>query len=383
VVRRGDFSLVGVSPLGFTSVRGPVAIFLQGDPSMPTIDTQFEMAGGGVFVARYLSWREARADRAAKSSISCDPMDESEENFQVNPCVVSVFRCTFEGLHSEAMSSEAQRGHVMHSEAMIMGGGGAISLPGDNTGTLGMRAATIMHVAESAFRGCSAAFGGAIAHIGAHGALLLTDVSFVRNYAAQNLVNPASGNGGAVHKDGGTFNASGCLFVGNSVELREGNLVVGGASIRLLEVRDGWPIHDTKIQPYMPLDSVFTTASGFMTCLDYPCPIGFHCTEANSSLSCIPCRPFDTDETCARKDCQVRSHRRLAQPLGHFFFARSTKRAGISLSETTMRPTLLPERGAEPRVRRREAGLRLLAGGERELRRLEVRLHLLLQPEHR
>ena len=64
-----------------------------------------------------------------------------------------------------------------------------------------------MHVAESVFRGCSAAFGGAIAHKGALGSLLLTDVSFVRNYAVQNAVidasgscdsNCESGNGGAV-----------------------------------------------------------------------------------------------------------------------------------------------------------------------------------------
>jgi hypothetical protein len=129
VVRAGDFAPnAGASPLGFTLVRGPVAIFLQGDPSMPEIDAQFSIQGGGVFVARYLSWREDRTDDAIKSSIACDPVSSDEDDFQLNPCVVSVYRCTFEGLHNEGLPGDA-----------VTSGGGATYLMGMTTSEFGPR----------------------------------------------------------------------------------------------------------------------------------------------------------------------------------------------------------------------------------------------------
>jgi hypothetical protein len=121
---------------------------------MPEVDAQFYIQGGGVFVARYLSWHEDRAEVAEvrssrKSSIACDPYRASPENaddYQLNPCVVSVFRCTFEGLHSERLPGEP----------VTLSGGGAISLMGMSTSEFGPTSSTIMHVAESVFRGCSA-----------------------------------------------------------------------------------------------------------------------------------------------------------------------------------------------------------------------------------
>jgi hypothetical protein len=117
---------------------------------MPTIDAQFYIQGGGVFVARYLSWREDRTDDAIKSSIACDPYSRSlEGESQFTPCVVSVFRCTFEGLHSESLPAPCDE------TCQVMGGGGAINLMGVATSEYGPTSSTIMHVAESVFRGCS------------------------------------------------------------------------------------------------------------------------------------------------------------------------------------------------------------------------------------
>ena len=263
-------------------------ILLQGDPTMPVIYAQVLMPDGGNFMARYLQWQER-------------PTDANRRNSTISatgyPCRISIHHCSFEGLAAHQ--------------------GGAIYIHGYDA---------VLSVNQSVFRGCSAMSGGAIFNVGA-GEIFLNQVDFIRNYVFQTHqlgLCPddyngclLSGAGAAVYKDGGgtlfrpqgSMQTTNCTFVENQKNLVEAFLqngaVPGGSAMRLQSLQGdaGWRIRDSTYVPYDNFDTVFVTASGFMTCERYPCLSGEQCITHDSSLSCMACDSSTVSEH--GRDCHA------------------------------------------------------------------------------
>lgn len=258
------------------SVNAHGSFIIQGSAYSPQIALQIE-ATGPMAVLRWVTFTTARCHRY-KGPNAVRPMalwlGLGSNDLPVGAVIE---RCSFVGL-----SNADQGGAIMAS-----------------------RGSTV-HIEHCRFVRCHALMAGALRIDEAKA--WIRNTIFELNYAETSLVSVAdgyTGTAGAIHAAAATIQSSKQTHLSlESCEFNNNGVILDNELDRTY-VRGGWTIHleylhpaiwwildsDFAITSYDPLFSVYSTASGTLSCSEHPCPLGYGCSVAQSSLHCEACSP--------------------------------------------------------------------------------------------